>query len=149
MAAPVDAEHSWPDEFRDLSTTAMTMFRVHLGDFNFDFEEAELKAEAKLMFGSFLVLVIVLLMNLLIAVLSTEHARVSEDIDKEFGFTQASTILRHQMRVKTHVLPPPLNLWVPASWRGASGGRGERKTRTCGEQGLALVFMNLSCYSSN
>jgi hypothetical protein len=59
-------------------------------------------------------------LNLLIALLSAEHAEVYEDIDKEFAFTQTKATLRMQERVDNHELPPPLNLLqLPTTLWGA------------------------------
>jgi hypothetical protein len=50
------------------------------------------------------------MMNLLIAVLSTEHAKVEAQIEKEFNLKRASLLLTLKKEVASHHLPPPLNL---------------------------------------
>lgn len=78
------------------------------------------------MHGLYLVLVIVLLLNLLIAVLSSEHAKVDQSVGKEFALTQASTVLRMRERVHTHTLPPPLNLLqIPGTLCNGVGAKGD------------------------
>jgi outer membrane murein-binding lipoprotein Lpp len=78
-------------------------------------------------------------MNLLIAVLSVEHAEVYEDIDKEFAITRTAATLRMREKVEEHTLPPPLNLlqlpstgWSWLHGRGLVGGTlGRRTARLC------------------
>lgn len=101
---------SWPYEFSSVFDTMRTMFRVHFGDFNYDFTGASHRRTAYVMFGLFLGLVLILMVNLLIAVLSTEHAKVEAQLEKEFVMKRASRLLTLKREVATHHLPPPLNL---------------------------------------
>lgn len=73
--------------------TIRTLFRCFVGDFEFNLSGAEHQVAAELLLGSYLVLMLVLMLNLLIAVLSVKHAEVAEDMKRESAFTRAHTIL--------------------------------------------------------
>jgi hypothetical protein len=125
----------WSKEYASLPVSVFTLFKVYVGDFGYSFAGAEHSTAASIMLGVYLVLIVVLLMNLLIAVLSVEHAEVYEDIDKEFAFTRTAATLRMRQKVEEHTLPPPLNLLqLPStglSWlcgRGLMGGNLGRRT---------------------
>eukprot|EP01046_Picozoa_sp_COSAG06_P012652 COSAG06_NODE_749_length_12615_cov_35.521333_11_plen_994_part_00 len=108
-----DGENSseeWATEYRSVESTAFALFRVYLGDFGYSFAGAEHETAACIVYGAYLLLIVVLVLNLLIAILSAEHAEVYEDIDKEFAFTKTKATLRMKDRVDKHELPPPLNL---------------------------------------
>jgi hypothetical protein len=92
----------WQKDYSSLSHSFGTMMAVALAKFDLNFEGADYSNEAHAMFTTFVILITVLMLNLLIAVLSAEHARVDDDISKEFAFTQASTILRLQERINTN-----------------------------------------------
>lgn len=104
-------------------------------DFGYSFAGAKHEVTAQVMLGVYLVLIVVLLLNLLIAVLSVEHAKVYEDIDKEFAFTQTKAALRMRQKVIKHTLPPPLNLLqAPSSlcsMRGDYVNSGRRTAWLC------------------
>jgi hypothetical protein len=100
----------WPYEFSTLVTTMHTMFRVHFGDFTFDFAGAKHHTAAFLMFGVFLGLVLIVMMNLLIAILSTEHGKVEGQVVKLFNFKRAKLLLTLKKQFASHHMPPPFNL---------------------------------------
>eukprot|EP01047_Picozoa_sp_COSAG01_P071755 COSAG01_NODE_11223_length_1979_cov_1.535106_2_plen_458_part_00 len=101
---------SWPYDFDSIWRTMRTMLRVHFGDFSFDFEGAQHAQAAYVMFGVFLGLVLVLMMNLLIAVLSGEHAKVAGNLEKEYAMKRVGMLMRLRVRMENDQLPPPLNL---------------------------------------
>ena len=144
------SSEEWTTEYSSLSSSAFTMFRVYLGDSNYSFAGADHDVAAYAMYGAYLMLTSVLVLNLLIAILSAEHAQVYEDIEKEFAFTQAKATLRMQARVDKHELPPPLNLLqVPSTlWSGLRGrgwgGGGQRAAWLCWSMLALPVLVALS-----
>lgn len=62
----------------------------------------------------YLIIMAVMLLNLLIAVLSTAHAEVDRNAEKEFHLARAKIILQSGEDVLNDVLPPPFNLIKPA-----------------------------------
>lgn len=58
----------------------------------------------------YLVIMAVMLLNLLIAVLSTEHAKVDERSDREFSVSKVRVIKLYRRVVDQEVLPAPFNL---------------------------------------
>lgn len=58
----------------------------------------------------YLVLMTIVMLNLLIAVLSTEHAKVDERSDYSFGVSKIRMIKLYQKVVDTDLLSPPFNL---------------------------------------
>ena len=103
-------EPRWQVEFYSKATTFNTMFEAIFGSFSYNFAGAEHKLQAEVMFGLYLLLILILLLNLLIAILSAEHAKVSEDVEKELNLASARIILNLQGGVNDHKLPPPLSL---------------------------------------
>lgn len=61
----------------------------------------------------YLIIMAVILMNLLIAVLSTAHSVVDQNAEKEFHLARAKIILQSGEDVVNGVLPPPFNLIEP------------------------------------
>lgn len=61
----------------------------------------------------YLVIMAVMLLNLLIAVLSTAHTEVQRNASKEFQLARAKIILQSGDDVRDDVLPPPFNLIRP------------------------------------
>ena len=70
-----------------------TLFRCFVGDLEFNLDGAEHQVAGEILLGSYLVVMLVLMLNLLIAVLSVKHAEVAEDMERESAFTRAHTIL--------------------------------------------------------
>ena len=101
---------SWPHDYESVQRTMWTMFRVAFGDFSYDFEGAKHATAAYVMFGCFLGFVLILMMNLLIAVLTAEHAKVESDLKNEFALKRARMLVRLSSRLETHQLPVPLNI---------------------------------------
>lgn len=60
---------SWPQDYRDLGPTIVTLARAALGDFNVDFSGARFQGTASVAYWIYLILMMLLLMNLLITVL--------------------------------------------------------------------------------
>ena len=96
--------------------TFLTLFKGMLGEVGFfddfpngDYNEYEEVATA--LFVVYLAVIAIILLNLLVAVLSTSHAKVHEKAEQEFRVTTALFIDRYRLVVDKHLLPPPFN-WV-------------------------------------
>lgn len=58
----------------------------------------------------YLIIMSIMMLNLLIAVLSTEHSKVDERSDREFGISKVRMIKLYRRVVDKDLLPPPFNL---------------------------------------
>ncbi|CAM9349916.1 unnamed protein product, partial [Hapterophycus canaliculatus] len=70
----------------------------------------------------YLIILTVMMLNLLVAVLSTAHAKVDNDADLEYKVTKARLIQHYTQVVEIDRLPPPFNLiqWIfAATMKGA------------------------------
>lgn len=123
--------------FRDVDTfgqTFLTLFKGMLGEVGFfdDFPGdgySEYEEVATALFTIYLVVIAIMLLNLLIAVLSTSHAKVQDKAEQEFRVSRALVIDYYRLVVDKHLLPPPCNLvqllvclpsfLVDCSWHGA------------------------------
>lgn len=111
-----------PNEaYGSLARSTLTMFKAMLGDFDFD-EFASpgdcdrpswANAAGTGLLVSYLVIMLVLLLNLLIAVLSTRHAEVHANAEKEFHLARAKLIQYSWKAVLYGRQPPPVNLVTP------------------------------------
>lgn len=120
------SEHPIVAAFGTLGDALLTMFGSMLGEFDFGvfFERYEdengddcggvLYVEAGIsLMAVYLVVMTVMLLNLLIAVLSTAHAEVQKNAPKEFQLARAKLIMQSGEDVLNDVLPPPFNLIKP------------------------------------
>lgn len=101
--------------FRDLNTfgeTCLVLFKALLGDVDFFdfFSGGEHDVEATILLVSYLVIISVMLLNLLIAVLSTSHARIQGTQELEHKTSKVRLIEHYRLTVDEHLLPPPFNL---------------------------------------
>lgn len=105
--------------FGTLGASLVSVFEAALGQFEFDEFSHEnnscgLPPRARYagMFVMILYLIImaILLMNLLIAVLSTAHTEVYQNAEKEFYFARTKLIQESARAVVNRRVPPPLNL---------------------------------------
>lgn len=92
----------------------MTLARACVGQFSLQFEGAANELSAEAMFALYLVCVLIVLINLLIAVLSAEHAKVYEDMDKEYMLAYARLILKLNGFVSTAHLSQMIALATPS-----------------------------------
>lgn len=129
--------------FHDVDTfgqTLLMLFQGMLGEVGFfeDFmtdEYGEYEGVATALFVVYLLVIAIMLLNLLIAVLSTSHSKVQEKADQEFMVSRARLIDHYRLVVDEHLLPPPFNLalivlslplsLVDRSWRGPRTIRAE------------------------
>lgn len=132
--------------FRDVDTFGqmfLTLFKGMLGEVGFfdqvlgdEYREHEQVATA--LFIVYLVLIAIMLLNLLIAVLSTSHAKVEEKAEQEFRVLRARLMDHYRLVVDEHLLPPPFNLvqgllslplfLVDRSWHGVGYTRAKAIT---------------------
>lgn len=120
-------DHPITEEFGTIGQALLTMFESMLGEFSFEpfyigYQDAEGQECGEVLYQNagiilliiYLVIMAVMLLNLLIAVLSTAHASVDKNADKEFHLARAKIILQSGEDVQNDVLPPPFNLIKPA-----------------------------------
>lgn len=100
----------------------LLLFKAMLGEVGF-FDELDVAGDSDddrnsdvrrsvgtVLFVMYLVVMAVMLLNLLIAVLSTSHSRVQENVDREFKVSKAKLIQHYRWIVAGDILPPPFNL---------------------------------------
>ncbi|CBJ29682.1 Ankyrin Repeat Transient Receptor Potential Channel [Ectocarpus siliculosus] len=124
--------------FGDVDTfggTCLTLFKAMLGEVDFfgSFPGNQYDSVATALFVIYLVVIAVMLLNLLIAVLSTSHSKVEGKADQEFKVSKARIIEHYRMVVDMCLLPPPFNLVqlilsLPVMVRDRSG-QGTASTR--------------------
>ncbi|CAM9436038.1 unnamed protein product [Discosporangium mesarthrocarpum] len=99
--------------FTSFDNALLTLFRAMLGDFDFDefsdLPNAQQNVGIALMVV-YLVVMAVTLINLLIAVIVTEHRKVHDDIEREFWLSYATMILNYESVIEHHFLPAPFNI---------------------------------------
>lgn len=101
--------------FRDVDTfggTCLTLFKAMLGEVEFfeEFPGDDFDAVATALLVVYLIVIAVMLLNLLIAVLSTSHSKVEGKADQEFKVSKARMIVHYRLVVDKCLLPPPFNL---------------------------------------
>eukprot|EP00903_Cladosiphon_okamuranus_P011810 g11098.t1 len=99
----------------------LDVFKAMLGETDVfeDFYEDALGEIAKLLLVVYLFVVSILLLNLLIAVLSTAHARIDEAQERAFTSSKIGFITLYSGHVEKDSVPAPFNLvqfalWLPA-----------------------------------
>lgn len=95
-----------------------------------------LSSVATLLLVVYLVVITIMLLNLLIAVLSTSHARVEKNAEREFKVSKARLVKHYRMVVERDLLPAPFNLLQvmvsslcmikDRSWKRKGHGRANR-----------------------
>ncbi|CAM9209896.1 unnamed protein product [Ectocarpus sp. 6 AP-2014] len=92
------------------------IFRATLGETDYfdDFSGTTFDGVATALLVVYLVLLTIMMLNLLVAVLSTAHAKVDADAGLEYKVTKARLIQHYVNVVEIDRLPPPLNLcqWI-------------------------------------
>ncbi|CAM9290091.1 unnamed protein product [Scytosiphon promiscuus] len=93
-----------------------SLFKAMLGDTEY-FDElsgTSYDRVATVLLVVYLIILTIMMLNLLVAVLSTAHAKVDKDADLEYKVTKARLIQHYVRVVKIDRLPPPFNLiqWV-------------------------------------
>lgn len=116
------------DAFGSFGDSVLTLFSAMLGEFSFEAFEPEEEDDDEIecrntrnrqagvvLLVVYLIIMAVMLLNLLIAVLSTAHAAVYQDAEKQFHAARAKLIVQSRDDVLHDVLPPPFNLIKPVS----------------------------------
>lgn len=100
--------------------TCLNLFKAMLGEVGLSEEFSVLDDDddcgyvlgsvATLLLVLYLVILTIMLRNLLIAVLSTSHARVAESAERELKVSNTRLIQHYRVVVDRHLLPAPFNL---------------------------------------
>ena len=95
--------------------TLLNLFMTMLGDVAFfdeleDSSREQYVAVGRLLLALFIIVVTIMLLNLLIAILSTAHADVHNNIKREFKVSTARTIQHYRLVVELDILPAPFNV---------------------------------------
>lgn len=101
--------------FRNFDTYAYTwlnLFKAMLADLAYfnEFPDERFEAVATVLLVVYVITNGVMLLNLLIAVLSTTHAKVQENVEHEYSVIKARLIQRYRLVVGEDLLPAPFNL---------------------------------------
>ncbi|CAM9508523.1 unnamed protein product [Scytosiphon promiscuus] len=121
-------------EYESYGGVWLSVFKAMLGEVNaFDvlYEESPYKDVARLLLVLYLIVVAVMLLNLLIAVLSTEHAKVERQQDRAFRESKVRIMKLYTRQVDADLVPSPFNLVQLALWLMASAVDGLFRLRTC------------------
>lgn len=97
------------DTYRD---TWLDVFKAILGEVGLfdEFVGRRYEIAATLLLVFYLVVITVMLLNLLIAVLSTMHSKVQESAEREFKVSKARLIQYDRVIVHEPFIPSPFNL---------------------------------------
>lgn len=100
---------------RDLESFGQTfqaLFRAMLGETDLfgDFSGSEYDDVASLLLVVYLFIVTIMLLNLLVAILSTSHSQVQDNAGIELKVSKARIVSHYRWVVKCDVLPAPFNL---------------------------------------
>lgn len=111
--------------FGTFGASVLTVFEAGLGQFDFtDFDDVEVQCPdhaapgrvhhaAIFLLVMYLIIMAVVLLNLLIAVLSTAHSEVHENGEKEYHLARTRLIAQSARAVARRRIPPPFNLIPP------------------------------------
>ncbi|CAM9783124.1 unnamed protein product [Choristocarpus tenellus] len=113
--------HPLQGDYGDFFTSVETMFRAMLESFDFSAfdqydgcEKTSLSNVGKVLLMIYLVIMAILLLNLLIAVLSTAHSDIYINVEKEFLHARTMIMTQAGKSVRKGTLPPPLNVITSA-----------------------------------
>ena len=104
--------------FRDVHTfdeILLHLFKAMLGDVEYydDFDDSSRERYAtvgQVLLAIFVIVMTIMLLNLLIAILSTTHADVHKNAEREFRISKARTVQYYRLVVEHDILPAPFNL---------------------------------------
>ena len=98
------------DDLSTISKTSLTLFLALFGEFDIDTfrvgDYTEIENFGIFIFGLYLMIAVIILMNLFIAILSNTYAIVQEDADIEWKYSRARLIDTYSLYT---TMPPPLN----------------------------------------
>lgn len=99
------------DDLSTISKTSLTLFLALFGEFDLDTfrvgHYTEIENFGIFIFGLYLMIAVIILMNLFIAILSNTYAIVQEDSDIEWKYSRARLIDTYSLYT---IMPPPLNI---------------------------------------
>lgn len=99
------------DELSTISKTSLTLFLALFGEFDLETfrvgDYTEIENFGIFIFGLYLMIAVIILMNLFIAILSNTYAIVQEDSDIEWKYSRARLIDTYSLYT---IMPPPLNI---------------------------------------
>ncbi|CAM9300363.1 unnamed protein product [Ectocarpus sp. 8 AP-2014] len=122
------------EETKSYGDVWLDVFKAMLGEvsvFSDIYEDSVYRDVARFLLVVYLTVVAVMLLNLLIAVLSTEHAKVDEQQDIAFRESKVRIMKLYVRIVDSDVLPSPFNLPQIAVGLVARGVDGLLGTKTC------------------
>ncbi|CAN0013273.1 unnamed protein product [Ectocarpus fasciculatus] len=121
-------------DFDSFGESFLDIFRAMLGETSFFdvFSGDTYDAVATILLVVYLFIVTIMLLNLLVAILSTSHATVHENVDRESKVSIARMMDYYQLVVANDMLPAPFNLLQLVVWPLAwcVGGFSGRPTGT-------------------
>ncbi|CAM9653004.1 unnamed protein product [Ectocarpus sp. 4 AP-2014] len=95
-------------------TTFLALFKAMLGDVDFfndiATDQYDNDSVATVLLVVYLFVVTIVLLNLLVAILSTSHAEVQDNVKVEVKVSKARVVEHYQWVVEHHVLPAPFNV---------------------------------------
>lgn len=105
-------------DFDSFGESFLDLFKAMLGDTDFFevFSGDTYDFVATFLLVVYLFIVTVMLLNLLVAILSTSHAQVEENIEREFKVSIARMMDHYQLVVTNDMLPTPFNLLQLVVW---------------------------------
>ncbi|CAM9396391.1 unnamed protein product [Ectocarpus sp. 13 AM-2016] len=94
--------------------TLLALFKAMLGDVDFfndiATDQYDNDSVATVLLVVYLFVVTIMLLNLLVAILSTSHAEVQDNVKVEVKVSKARVVEHYQWVVEHHVLPAPFNV---------------------------------------
>ncbi|CAB1099736.1 unnamed protein product [Ectocarpus sp. CCAP 1310/34] len=134
-------------DFDSFGESFLELFKAMFGETTFfnAFSGDTYDAVATMLLVVYLSIVTILLLNLLVAILSTSHSKVQKNIDREFKASIARMMDHYQLVVTNDILPAPFNLlqlvvW-PIAWcvggccgRSTSGSQSTRQELNRGRE---------------
>ncbi|CAM9180402.1 unnamed protein product [Ectocarpus fasciculatus] len=98
-------------EYDTYYSSILTLFSSMLGNFSFEvFKGAPMAEAGEILLVFFLCVMNITLLNLLIAILATAHARLEGNADKEAVLSEAVIITQYRRAMRLDSLPSPLNV---------------------------------------
>lgn len=111
--------HALFRDFDSYGETCLNLLKAMLGEVSLfdEFPDERYEAVATVLLVVYLIIITIMMLNLLIAVLSTSHARVQEHAEQEYRLLKARLIQHYRLVVRDDLLPAPFNLvQLPFRW---------------------------------
>ena len=100
-----------PGPYTTIVNGAWTLFKALLGDMDgLDFKGENREYMATAVMAIYLVVMTIIMINMLIAVLSSAHAKVAASLEQEVAHVQTRVAINSQVRSNSACLPAPMNL---------------------------------------